>query len=48
MQRTKPRKPKKTPRYTLDELLTQCNSKTERCQQDHEWLASKPVGRELI
>ena len=43
-------------RYTLDELLAQCDP-TERhskqgsnrsSKQEREWLNSKPVGRELI
>jgi antitoxin ChpS len=49
-------RPRKRPRYTLDELLAQCNSATRRSKQsssrrskeDREWLNSKPVGRELI
>jgi antitoxin ChpS len=40
------------PRYTLAELLAQCNPKARRSKQhskqDREWLNSKPVGRELI
>ncbi len=40
------------PRYTLDELLAQCDPKARRSKpsskQEREWLASKPVGRELI
>jgi antitoxin ChpS len=40
--------PKQRPRYTLDELLKQCNPKAARGKQDHEWLEGKPVGRELI
>lgn len=40
------------PRYTLAELLAQCNPKACRSKQgskrDREWLNSKPVGRELI
>ena len=40
--------PHKRPRYTLDELLTQCNPKAARSRQEREWLAGKPVGRELI
>jgi antitoxin ChpS len=38
----------KRPRYTLNQLLSQCNSKTRRSKKDSEWLDSKPVGRELI
>ena len=40
--------PPKRPRYTLDELLAQCDSKARRTKQEREWLDSKPVGRELI
>jgi len=35
-------------RYTLDELLTQCDPKARRAKQEREWLDSKPVGGELI
>jgi antitoxin ChpS len=35
-------------RYTLDELLAQCNPKAPRSKEEQEWLDSKPVGRELI
>jgi len=48
--------PRPRPRYTLDELLAQCDPKTRRSKQsskqgskqEREWLHSKPVGRELI
>ena len=48
--------PRKRPRYTLQELLAQCNPTARRSKQssrrpskqDREWLNSKPVGRELI
>jgi antitoxin ChpS len=44
------------PRYTLDQLLAQCNPKSRRSKQgskrgskqEREWLDSKPVGGELI
>jgi hypothetical protein len=38
------------PRYTLNELLAQCDPKPKprRTKEDREWLADKPVGRELI
>ncbi len=44
------------PRYTLDELLAQCDPKARRSKirskqgskQQQEWLDSKPIGRELI
>jgi antitoxin ChpS len=35
-------------RYTLDELLTQCDPKAPRAADEREWLDSKPVGGELI
>ena len=40
--------PQHRPRYTLQELLSQCNPKARRRKQDREWLNNKPVGRELI
>ena len=35
-------------RYTLDELLAQCDPKARRTKEEREWLDNKPVGRELI
>jgi antitoxin ChpS len=44
--------PRQRPRYTLDELLAQCDPKARRSKrgskQEREWLDSKPVGSELI
>ena len=40
--------PRHRRRYTLDELLAQCQPKAPRSRQDREWLDSKPVGRERI
>jgi antitoxin ChpS len=40
--------PKRRRRYTLDELLAQCNPKSRRSRADREWAGSRPVGRELI
>ena len=40
--------PRRRPRYTLDELLDQCDPKARRSKQEREWLDSKPVGGELI
>jgi antitoxin ChpS len=34
-------------RYTLDELLARCKPKARVDRQDREWLAMKPVGREI-
>lgn len=38
--------PQRRPRYTLKELLAQCNPKAPRSKQDREWLDAKPVGGE--
>ena len=35
-------------RYTLDELLAQCNPKARRTKEEKEWLDSKRVGGEPI
>ncbi len=35
-------------RYTLDELLAQCDPTAEPTQEDREWLDAPPVGRELL
>jgi antitoxin ChpS len=47
--------PQQRRRYTLDELLAQCDPKARRpdpnarrSKAEREWLDSKPVGRELI
>jgi antitoxin ChpS len=40
--------PHPRPRYTLDELLAQCNSKARRSKEEREWLDDKPTGREFI
>jgi antitoxin ChpS len=40
--------PRERPRYTLDELLTQCHPKAARSKPEREWLRDKRVGRELI
>ena len=46
-------KPQQRRRYTLNELLAQCDPKAPRARgsarkEEQEWLASKSVGRELI
>ena len=41
-------KPQPRRRYTLDELLAQCDPKARRGKKEREWLDSKPVGGELI
>ena len=35
-------------RYTLDELLAQCDRAAEPTQEDREWLDARPVGKELL
>ncbi|EAZ7030458.1 antitoxin [Salmonella enterica] len=40
--------PQARPRYTLDELLAQCDGSAEITAEDREWLDSKPVGGELL
>jgi antitoxin ChpS len=40
--------PKRRRRYSVDELLAQCKPSARRSRQDRDWLAGKPVGRELI
>jgi antitoxin ChpS len=36
------------PRYTLDELLNQCEPEAARSREEREWLDAKPVGGELL
>lgn len=36
------------PRYTLDELLAQCDASAEISAEDREWLDARPVGSELL
>jgi antitoxin ChpS len=40
--------PQQRPRYTMDELLAQCDPEAPRAQEEREWIESKPVGGELI
>ncbi len=40
--------PQRRPRYTLNELLAQCDPKASRAKEERGWLDDKPVGRELI
>ncbi len=35
-------------RYTLKELLAQCDSKAKISEEDKQWLEAKPVGGELL
>ncbi len=41
-------KPQARPRYTLDELLAQCEDKAPISVEDREWLNAAPAGRELL
>ncbi|MBS0545679.1 MAG: antitoxin [Proteobacteria bacterium] len=36
------------PRYTLDELLAQCDASAEEGVADRVWLDDRPVGSELL
>jgi antitoxin ChpS len=40
--------PQQRQRYTLDELLAQCNPDAPRSAEDNEWLGDDPRGGELI
>ncbi len=40
--------PTPRPRYSLDELLAQCDMSAEISEEDRAWLDSEPVGRELL
>jgi antitoxin ChpS len=40
--------PRQRRRYTLDELLAQCDPKAPRSKEEREWLDGKPVGGELL
>lgn len=40
--------PQPRPRYTLDDLLAQCNGVTALTDDDGTWLNDKPMGDELI
>lgn len=39
--------PRARPRYTLDELLAQCDASAGLTAEDREWLDVRPVGHEL-
>ena len=41
-------KPQTRPRYTLDELLAQCEQDIDISEEDREWLEAPLVGRDLI
>ena len=40
--------PQHRPRYTLDELLAQCNPKATRTKEDRVWLVNGPAGAEIL
>ena len=40
--------PASRPRYTLDELLAQCDASAEISAEEREWLDARPVGGELL
>jgi antitoxin ChpS len=40
--------PQQKPRYTLEELLAQCNPKVPRSNEEREWLGARPAGGELV
>jgi antitoxin ChpS len=40
--------PQQRRRYTMEQLLAQCNPKARRTKEEQEWLDSKPVGGELL
>lgn len=40
--------PNPRPRYTLDELLAQCDATADISEEDREWLDARPVGGELL
>jgi antitoxin ChpS len=40
--------PQQRPRYTLDELLAECNPGAPRDKADRRWVSDTPVGGELI
>ena len=40
--------PIRPPRYTLDELLAQCDASAAISEEDRDWLDGKPAGHELL
>ncbi len=40
--------PQRRPRYTLEELLAECDLEAPLTAEDREWLDGPPVGREVI
>ncbi|MGD0731548.1 MAG: AbrB/MazE/SpoVT family DNA-binding domain-containing protein [Terracidiphilus sp.] len=41
-------KPRRRPRYTLDELLAQCDYSGPLTAEEREWIDAPAVGRELL
>ncbi len=41
-------KPQKRPRYTLDELLSQCDPRARRSAEERAWLDDHAAGGELL
>lgn len=40
--------PGKRPRYSLDELVAQCDEAAALSDEDRAWIDAKPVGNELL
>ncbi len=40
--------PNTGPRYSLDELLAQCDASAEFGKEDRDWLENEPTGGELL
>jgi antitoxin ChpS len=40
--------PTRSPQYTLDELLAQCDASAEFSDEERAWLDEPPVGSELL
>lgn len=38
----------KRPRYSLEELLAQCDPNAELRKEDREWIDAPPVGKEIL
>ena len=40
--------PQQRKRYTLDELVAQCNPRSRRTREERDWLEGGPVGAEIL
>ncbi|ECM9661229.1 PbsX family transcriptional regulator, partial [Salmonella enterica subsp. enterica serovar Infantis] len=40
--------PQKRPRYSLEELLAQCDPHAEMSDEDREWMDAPAVGKEIL